>query len=64
MQVPVECKEGCWKVEGATRALYTLESNGNNSKINMDYSANRMETYYGVGRGESVKTHGSLRTDG
>lgn len=60
----VECKEGCWKVEGVIRVLYILELNGNNSKINMDYFVNRMEIYYGVGRGESVKIYGFLRIDG
>lgn len=31
---------------------------------NTEYSANRRETDYGIGRGESVKTRGCLRSDG
>lgn len=44
MQVTLEYEEGCWKMEGTTWALDTLESSGNYSKINSDYSADRMET--------------------
>lgn len=31
-------------LEGGTQALGTLESSGNNSKINTEYSADKMET--------------------